>query len=93
MKANTLKRAVALALAVLILLGTLGYFLSTVAYGLETTQGIKDVTYTMRRMIRPFRQNWMQQGTRSHLAIKLSALTGMMQKLLYPESLAIILSC
>lgn len=47
MKANTLKRAVALALAVLILLGTLGYFLSTVAYGLETTQGIKDVTYTM----------------------------------------------
>ena len=47
MKANTLKRAVALALAILILLGTLGYFLSTVAYGLETTQGIKDVTYTM----------------------------------------------
>lgn len=36
MKANTLKRAVALALAVLILLGTLGYFLSTVAYGAIT---------------------------------------------------------
>ena len=57
MKANTLKRAVALALAVLILLGTLGYFLSTVAYGAmsesqdlgsnysakyEVTDGLKD---------------------------------------------------
>jgi hypothetical protein len=56
-KANTLKRAVALALAVLILLGTLGYFLSTVAYGAmsesqdlgsnysakyEVTDGLKD---------------------------------------------------
>ena len=45
MKTKVIKRVVALALAALILLGTLGYFFSMVGYAAETSKEISNVDY------------------------------------------------
>ncbi len=46
MKTNAVKRAIAMILAALIVLGTLGYFFSVVGFA-ATTSGIKDIEYTL----------------------------------------------
>ncbi len=47
MKTNTVKRIIALSLAALIILGTLGYFFSMVAWAATTTSGITDIDYSI----------------------------------------------
>ena len=46
MKTNAVKRAIAMILAALIVLGTLGYFFSVVGFA-ATTSGIKDIEYKL----------------------------------------------
>ena len=56
MKTNVMKRAMALILAALIVLGTLGY-LWTVAFAVETTSGITDIEYEITSGTTPMTSN------------------------------------
>ena len=47
MKTKVIKRVIAFALATLIILGTLGYFFSMVAWAATTTTGITNITYEL----------------------------------------------
>lgn len=62
MKTNAVKRAIAMILAALIVLGTLGYFFSVVGFA-ATTSGIKDIEYKLSS--RP-----LKNGNKSTVTVK-----------------------
>lgn len=72
MKTKVIKRVVALALAALILLGTLGYFFSMVGYA-ATTANITNITYTLGT--RP-----LKNGNKSKVIVKFETTDAVLQQ-------------
>lgn len=66
MKTKVIKRVIAFALATLIILGTLGYFFSMVAWAATTTTGITNITYKLSA--KP-----LKEGNKATVTVKFEA--------------------